>query len=76
MFAGDQTEIIEEIASELKGSPVNHEQFLKDTSKFETFVHTIINSSTQTVLNESLQEYYMKHWDEWLWSVDQLKAIT
>ena len=76
MFDGDQTEIIEEIASDLKGSPVDHQQFFKDTSKYKTFAYTLVNSSTQLVLNESLDGYYMKHWDEWLWSVDELKAIT
>lgn len=76
MFDSDQTKIVEEIASDLKGSPVDHQQFLKDTSNSQTFAYTLVNSSTQLVLNESLDEYYMKHWDEWLWSVDELKAIT
>ena len=55
---------------------MDHQQFLKDTSNSQTFAYTLVNSSTQLVLNESLDEYYMKHWDEWLWSVDELKAIT
>ena len=73
----DETETYIKMAADLKGSPVNSKEFLNDTANSKSFILKLNATSTKTILyNESLQGYYMKHWDEWLWSVDQLKNVT
>ena len=72
----DQTEILMNMAADLKGSSVNSKEFINDTANVHSFMLKLNATSTKIILNESLDGYYMKHWDEWLWSVDQLKNVT
>lgn len=62
----------EKIAGYLKGSPVNHTEWTADTLKSNQFIEQLEKISIPRDANLP-PDYYLKNYDEMLWSVDQLK---
>lgn len=73
----DQTPREEAIAADLKGSPVDHNEFRNLTLKAQDILSTLKKASSKIRYNETnLNEWYKQNWDQLLWSVDKLKQVT
>ena len=72
----DPTKEQEDIASDLKGSPVSHEQFVNDTKRAQELSLRLQKAASQIKFNGTLYDWRMKNFGDLLWSVDQLKNAT
>lgn len=72
----NQTQEQEDIASDIKGSPVNHEQFVNDIKRAQELSLRFQKAASQIKINGTQIDWITKNWDNLLWSVDQLKNAT
>ena len=68
--------IQENITEDLKGSPLNHTEWSRITSDFNTFSKKIKKISSTIRYNGTIQEYIIKHYNDVMWSVDKLREAT
>ena len=66
----------ENIAEDIKGSPLNHTEWASDTNKMNLLIQTLKNISSTERYNGTYVEWYMEKYDDMLWSVDDLKKAT
>lgn len=73
----EQSDIQEKIAEIIKGSPLNHSEWVRQTKDINSLIMKIQNiSSVIHVGNRSMDEYIMDNYDELLWSADKLRKTV
>ena len=77
IFDVDQPDIYENITKEIKGSSLNHTEWIieKQTKNPQRFINRIFNITTIIHSHEPLEEYLLRKYDEMLWPIDKLKKI-
>ena len=66
----------ENITEDINGSPLNHTEWARLTSKANLNFDKIRNITLKIKINETYQEYVTKNYDKVMWSVDKLKKLT
>ena len=75
IFDADQPDIYENITEEIKGSPLNHTEWIIEKQKMQKFVNGVFNVTTIIQSHEPLEDYLLRKYDEMLWPIDKLKKI-
>ena len=76
IFDTDQPDIYENIVQEIKGSPLNHTEWIMERQKVHRFMERVFNITTVIQSEESMENYLLRKFDEMLWPIDKLKKIT
>lgn len=75
IFDADQPDIYENITQEIKGSPLNHTEWINEKHKVQRFMERVFNITTIIQSHESMLDYFTRKFDEMLWPIDKLKKI-
>lgn len=69
-------DVQENVTRDIKGSELNHTEFISDINKMNSLLTKIKNITTPLRFNGTKEEYLIQNYDNIMWSVDKLKNAT